>query len=96
MSNPQVATFDFIHLWGEYPPTKLFPFFPLQTNFIALKLPTGSETCPPNRGGGHNRRKKIILYFHVSEHVGHFKAMTFFFREKLEIGFGKKLFPFVL
>ena len=27
------------------------------------------------RGGGHNWGKKLLIYFHVSEYVDHFKAI---------------------
>ena len=38
------------------------------------------------RGGGHNWKKKIIDFFHVSEHVDHFKAIKVFsLRKKPEI-----------
>ena len=33
-------------------------------------------------GGGHNWKKKIIDFFHVSEHVDHFKAITVFSLKK--------------
>ena len=44
-------------------------------------------------GGGQNWRKKIIDFFHVSEHADHFKAIKVFSLRKNRKWFGRGVPP---